>query len=111
MKEFPRIASYWDFKLCGVWLTADRLVTIALDQLLRKVPGYSGKNTMAACLTCHSVLCPCFCRWKAISIIGKKSGSLIIFKHWVHTEDLNSLGERPHPEMMKVVGSLKSYSD
>ena len=26
-------------------------------QMLRKVAGYSGQSTMAACPTCHSVLC------------------------------------------------------
>ena len=36
----------------------DYHVAINLDkQMLRKVAGYSGQNTMAACPTCHSVLC------------------------------------------------------
>ena len=36
----------------------DYYEAINLDkQMLRKVAGYSGQNTMAACPTCHSVLC------------------------------------------------------
>lgn len=50
----------------------DHYVTINLDyQLLRMVPDSNGRNTMAPCPTCHSVLCTntyhtCFCGWKAI---------------------------------------------